>query len=100
MSQLSLTELDLEEASLSWLASLGYTSIFGPEIAPDEPAAERVSFLDVLLIRRLQDALSRLNPTSEPLHQTVPMPGLHTDFVGLALLVRLTPADDLGVAVR
>jgi len=59
---MTLTESLVEEASLSWLASLGYTSIFGPDIAPEEPASERASFLDVLLTRRLGDALSRLNP--------------------------------------
>jgi type I restriction enzyme R subunit len=57
-----LTESLVEEATLSWLSSLGYSSIFGPDIAPDEPAAERESFLEVLLIRRLGDALGRLNP--------------------------------------
>jgi type I restriction enzyme R subunit len=59
---LTLTESLVEEAALSWLASLGYASIFGPDIAPDEPAAERESFLEVLLTRRLGDALRRLNP--------------------------------------
>ncbi len=59
---MTLTESLVEEAALSWLASLGYASIFGPDIAPDEPAAERESFLEVLLTRRLGDALRRLNP--------------------------------------
>ena len=59
---MNLTESEVEEATLFWLASLGYTSIFGPDIAPEEPAAERESFLEVLLIRRLGEALSRLNP--------------------------------------
>ena len=53
----------VEEATLSWLASLGYASIFGPDIAPCEPASERESFQEVLLTRRLHDALHRLNPT-------------------------------------
>ncbi|HQE71642.1 MAG TPA: type I restriction endonuclease subunit R [Methanothrix soehngenii] len=57
-----LTESLVESVALSWLASLGYTSIFGPDIAPGEPAAERESFQEVLLSRRLQDALLRLNP--------------------------------------
>ncbi|HOV82771.1 MAG TPA: type I restriction endonuclease subunit R [Methanothrix sp.] len=59
---LSFTESLVEEATLSWLVSLGYTSVFGPDIAPGEPAAERESFQEVLLSRRLQDALRRLNP--------------------------------------
>jgi type I restriction enzyme R subunit len=57
-----LTESEVESVTLSWLASLGYTSIFGSDIAPEEPAAERDSFLEVLLIRRLGEALRRLNP--------------------------------------
>jgi type I restriction enzyme R subunit len=58
----SITEFFLESTTLSWLASLGYTSLFGPDIAPEEPAAERESFVEVLLTRRLHDALRRLNP--------------------------------------
>ena len=34
----------------------------GPEIAPGEPAAERADFGQVVLERRLRDALARLNP--------------------------------------
>ena len=58
----SITESHVESAAISWLSSLGYTSLFGPDIAPKEPASERASFLEVLLIRRLGEALSRLNP--------------------------------------
>jgi len=60
---LTITEYLVEEATRSWLASLGYTLIFGPDIAPEEPSAERESFQEVLLTRRLHDALHRLNPT-------------------------------------
>ena len=58
---MTLTESVVENATLSWLASMGYTNVFGPDIAPGEPAAERESFQEVLLTRRLQDALSCLN---------------------------------------
>jgi type I restriction enzyme R subunit len=58
---MSLTESEVESAALTWLSSLGYTSIFGPDIAPEEPAAERESFQEIILSRRLHDALSRLN---------------------------------------
>jgi len=60
---LIIREALIENATLSWLSSLGYTLIFGPEIAPEEPAAERESFQEVLLFRRLHEALNRLNPT-------------------------------------
>jgi len=59
---LTLTESLVEEAAVSWLSALGYTSIFGPDIAPGEVAGERESFQDVLLTLRLQEALHRLNP--------------------------------------
>jgi type I restriction enzyme R subunit len=61
MKELAFAESLVEEATLSWLASLGYTTLFGPDIAPEEPAAERESFLEVLLTRRLSDSLRRLN---------------------------------------
>jgi len=35
----SFTESVIEEASLSWLESFGYSVKHGPDIAPGEPAA-------------------------------------------------------------
>jgi len=55
-------ESDVEAAALSWFGGLGYEVRHGPEIAPGEPKAERESFGDVLLVRRLRDAIDRLNP--------------------------------------
>ncbi|MFH1923835.1 MAG: type I restriction endonuclease subunit R [Planctomycetota bacterium] len=62
MNRVSLHESDVEEAALSWFGGLGYEVRHGPEIAPGEPKAERESFGDVLLVRRLRDAIDRLNP--------------------------------------
>ncbi|MBN1322407.1 MAG: type I restriction endonuclease subunit R [Methanotrichaceae archaeon] len=61
-SPLIITESEVESVALSWLGSLGYAAIYGPEIAPGEPASERSSFHDVLLSRRVHEALQRLNP--------------------------------------
>ena len=44
---MTLTESEVEEATLTWLASLGYTSVFGPYISPEEPAAEHESFQSI-----------------------------------------------------
>jgi type I restriction enzyme R subunit len=44
------------------LASLGYPTAKGIDIAPGEPGAERGSYNQVLLLGRLQAALKRLNP--------------------------------------
>ncbi len=57
-----MNEAWVEDAALSWLADLGYTPVFGPSIAPGEACAERDSYGDVLLSRRLRHALARLNP--------------------------------------
>lgn len=50
----SFTESVVEEAALAWLHDLGYTVLFGPEIAPGEPRAERDDYGEVVLERRLR----------------------------------------------
>ena len=56
------TESMVEEAALAWLEEVGWRVAHGPDIAPDMPAAERHEFGEVVLARRLRDALARLNP--------------------------------------
>ena len=58
----TITESDIEEAALDWLAGLGYAVLHGPDIAPDTPDAERPTYSEVILERRLRDAVARLNP--------------------------------------
>ncbi|MEA3412797.1 MAG: type I restriction endonuclease subunit R [Pseudomonadota bacterium] len=53
----------VEQAVLAWLESVGWQVAHGPEIAPDMPAAERADYGEVVLARRLHDALAGLNPT-------------------------------------
>ena len=62
MNRNTIYESDIEEASLDWLAELGYTVLHGPDIAPDTPDAERSSYSEVILTRRLQNAVADLNP--------------------------------------
>ena len=64
MAVAAFTESAVEEATLEWLERLGYTVLRGPEIAAGEPAAERddPGYHDVILERRLRQALRRLNP--------------------------------------
>ena len=57
-----LNESIVEEATLEWFGELGYAVGHGPLLAPGEPAAERASFADVVLVGRLRDAIARLNP--------------------------------------
>ncbi len=57
-----MTESTVEDAALSWLEGLGYTLLHGPDIAPGEPFSERDDYAQVVLERRLRDALAALNP--------------------------------------
>lgn len=52
----------VEQAALAWLESLGYTILFGPDIAPGELLAEREDYRQVVLETRLRQALQRINP--------------------------------------
>ncbi len=60
----NFTESVVEKATLDWLEGLGYSVLYGPAIAPGEPATERTdpNCRDVILERRLREALVRLNP--------------------------------------
>ena len=58
----TITEAVVEEAALAWLADLGWSVAHGPDIAPDTPNAERDDYGQVVLERRLRDALAELNP--------------------------------------
>jgi hypothetical protein len=59
---MSLTESIVEDAALTWFGGLGYAVGHGPQMAPGEPAAERESFGEVVLVGRLREALRQLNP--------------------------------------
>lgn len=60
---MTFAESTVEEAALAWLAGVGYQVLHGPEIAYGAAGAERASpgYRDVILERRLRDALIRLN---------------------------------------
>ena len=57
----TLTESDVEQVALEWLASVGWKVAHGPDIAPDTPSAERTDYGEVVLAQRLRDALAELN---------------------------------------
>ena len=62
----------VEDAALEWfllrqgfggqVGELGYAVGHGPHLAPGEPAAERDSFGDVVLVARLREAIRNLTP--------------------------------------
>jgi type I restriction enzyme R subunit len=58
----------VEDAALAWLGGLGYAVLHGPEIAIGMPGAERTDpgYRDVVLERRVRQALVRLNPALPP----------------------------------
>ena len=58
----TITEAEVEQAALEWLAGLGWQAAHGADIAPDTPNAERDDYGQVVLERRLRDALAQLNP--------------------------------------
>ncbi len=60
MSQIN--ESNVEDAALGWLEGLGWKIAHGPDIAPDTLGAERTNYDEVVLERRLRDALAQLNP--------------------------------------
>ena len=59
----TLSEADVEHAALGWLAGLGWGVAHGADIAPHAPGAERDDYGEVVLDRRLRDALAALNPS-------------------------------------
>ena len=57
-----MNELDVEKAALTWLRDRGYAVRQGPRIAAGEPATERDSFGEAVLVERFCATLQRLNP--------------------------------------
>lgn len=57
-----MTEDQLEQEALLWLADVGYQFIHGPDIAPDGISPERIDYWQVVLTERLRSAIDRLNP--------------------------------------
>jgi type I restriction enzyme, R subunit len=60
---MTFNESTVEDAALTWFGELGYAVAHGPDLAPGEPAAERESFGEVVLVGRLREAIQRLNPS-------------------------------------
>ena len=58
-----ITESAIENFAITLLEKQGYQYIYGPDIAPDSETAERSSFEEILLSKRLKTAVARINPT-------------------------------------
>ncbi len=59
---ITVTEADVETATLEWLAAIGWQTVYGPDIGPGGPQEERANYGTVVLERRLRAALARLAP--------------------------------------
>ena len=57
-----MTEDQLEQEMLGYLADIGYQCINGLDIAPDSSQPERSNYQQVILTERLRQAIHRLNP--------------------------------------
>lgn len=60
-----ITEDDVEQAMLEWLAELGWVPAHGPEISPPDAqtaGSERNTYREVVLPHRLREAIAKLNP--------------------------------------
>jgi len=57
-----ITENIIEQSAIESLISVGYTYINGKNISPEGLSCERDSFSQVILIRRLEEAVEKLNP--------------------------------------
>jgi type I restriction enzyme, R subunit len=58
-----MTEDQLEQETLAWLAELGYAVHSGHDIAHDGPNPQRANYRQVVLPFRLREAIQRLNPS-------------------------------------
>ncbi len=58
-----ITESDIELLAIERLQALGFSYVYGPDIAPGSANSERASFAEVLLLDRLRSVIARINPT-------------------------------------
>jgi type I restriction enzyme R subunit len=62
----SIAESEVESVVLDILSELGYSIIYGPDIAPDGTKPERKDYSQVVLIERLKDAINKINSSIPP----------------------------------
>ncbi len=64
-----ISEDDVEQATLEWLAGLGWSTAHGPDISPPDAhtaGTDRATYAEVVLAGRLRDSIARLNPHVPP----------------------------------
>lgn len=58
----TFNESTVENAALDYLRALGYSTAFGPNLAPGGSQPERTSFEQIYLYDRIREAAGRINP--------------------------------------
>jgi len=58
-----ITESAIEKFAIELLERQGYQYIYGPDIAPEGEKPARSSFEDILLLEKVKNAVSRINPS-------------------------------------
>ena len=61
-----MTEDAIEQTTLEWYSHLGWQTAFGPDISPEGSSCERDDHSQVVLLERLNSALTRINPGIPP----------------------------------
>ena len=59
-----MREGDLEKLAMAWFQDIGYQTAWGPDIAPGGDSQERTSLQEVVLWKRFEESLGRINPTA------------------------------------
>lgn len=57
-----MTEDQLEQEALGWLADVGYSHVYGPTIAYDGENPKRDNYRQVILVEHLRNTMAKLNP--------------------------------------
>lgn len=87
----AISEDAVEQACLGWLRDLGWSTAHGPDISsPDArmPGTERASYREVVLTRRLREAIARVNRVFKDKPG-----GLVVDYIGIANELKAALAD-------
>lgn len=62
MSSIGLSETDVEIAALEWLKELGWHTVHGPEIGPDQASRKRADHRAMVLDASSREASAQINP--------------------------------------
>lgn len=89
---------------LDWLEGIGWNLAKGPEIAHDGMMPERSSYKDILLVGRVEDAISRINPGTpkdviRKVRQMLESPG-ETDLLKANQQIHQWMTEGISVKVR